>query len=482
MAKLSRFEQVDQAISELLSHRDSMPPRAGAEIAPLVRLAGELRDLPREEFIERLRSDLERSTSMAARAESIPQVRTHAAPALRFKNAARAIEFYKQAFDAREVMRFENEGGIGHAELAIGDSIIMLGEEWPQGGRFSAETLGNTPISIELTVPDVDSFVEHAVAAGAIVVKPVQDEFYGYRQGTLRDPFGYLWGVSTIKEQLSLEEMHSRLRAMQGEQPKKSKVDPVPKGYRTLTPYPVAQDASALIEFVKRAFGAEEGFRAVGSAGGIHAEVRIGDTMLMMGGGGPGLSWRGESIPMAFHMYVPDCDATYQRALEAGGTSIAEPVDQFYGERSGGVKDPAGNFWYIATRKTGDYKWEGAPDIQPYLHPVRALPVIDFLKRAFGAEELGRHASPDGVIHHVTMKLGSSHLEMGEAQGIYQPMPGMFYLYVPDCDAVYHRALAAGATSIAEPTDHPYGDRSGGVKDAFGNQWYIATHIKDIEM
>ena len=71
MAKLSRFEQVDQAISELLSHRDSMPPRAGAEIAPLVRLAGELRDLPREEFIERLRSDLERSTSMAARAESI---------------------------------------------------------------------------------------------------------------------------------------------------------------------------------------------------------------------------------------------------------------------------------------------------------------------------------------------------------------------------------------------------------------------------
>src|SRR5256885_7561682 len=102
-----------------------------------------------------------------------------------------------------------------------------------------------------------------------------------------------------------------------------------------------AQNASALIEFVKRAFGAEEGFRAVGSAGGIHAEVRIGDTMLMMGGGGPGLSWRGESIPMAFHMYVPDCDATYQRALEAGGTSIAEPVDQFYGERSGGVKDPA---------------------------------------------------------------------------------------------------------------------------------------------
>jgi PhnB protein len=183
---------------------------------------------------------------------------------------------------------------------------------------------------------------------------------------------------------------------------------------------------------------------------------------------------------MAFHMYVPDCDATYQRALEAGGISLAEPVDQFYGERSASVKDPAGNFWYIATYKGENYKWEGAPDVQPYLHPLRALPVIDFLKRAFGAEELGRFASPDGVIHHATMKIGNAHLEMGEAHGIYQPMPGMFYLYVPDCDAVYHRALAAGATSIAAPTDHDYGDRSGGVKDAFGNQWYIATRIKDV--
>lgn len=481
MANLSRFDLLDQAIGKVFSRTDASPTELDSETAPLVRLATELRHLPREEFIERLRSDLEGSTSMAARAESIPQVRPHAAPALRFRSAAKAIEFYKRAFGAKEIMRFENEGGVGHAELMIGESIIMLGEEWPEGGRFSAETLGNTPISIELTVPDVDSFVEHAVAAGAVIVGPVQDQFYGYRQGTLRDPFGYLWGVSTIKEQVSVEEMHRRMRAMQSEQPKKPRVDPVPKGYRTVTPYPVAQNADALIEFVKRAFGAEERFRSIGSAGGIHAEVRIGDSMLMMGGGGPGLSWRGESIPMAFHMYVPDCDATYKRALEAGGTSIGEPIDQPYGERSGGVKDPAGNFWYIATYKGKNYKWEGAPDIQPYLHPVRALPVIDFLKRAFEAEDLGRYASPDGVIHHATMKIGSSHLEMGEAQGIYQPMPGMFYLYVPDCDAVYRRALAAGATSIAEPTDHPYGDRSGGVKDAFGNHWYIATHIKDVE-
>jgi len=481
MAKLSRFERLDQAIGKLFSRSDALLVRGDAEIAPLVRVAGELRNLPREEFIERLRSDLERSTSMAARAESIPEVHAQAAPALRFKKAGIAIDFYKRAFGAKEIMRFETEGGIGHAELMIGDALIMLGEEWPQGGRFSAETLGNTPISIELNVPDVDAFVAHAVAEGATIANPVKDQFYGYRQGTLRDPFGYLWGVSTVKERMSVEEMHRRFRVMTSEEPKKTKVDPVPKGYRTVTPYPVAQDAAALIEFVQRAFGAEEKFRAIGSAGGIHAEIRIGDSMLMMGGGGPGLSWRGESTPMAFHMYVPDCDATYKRALEAGGTSIGEPVDQSYGERSGAIKDPAGNFWYIATYRGENYKWEGAPDVQPYLHPVRALPVIDFMKRAFGAEDLGRYASPDGVIHHMTMKIGSSHLEMGEAQGIYQPMPGMFYLYVPDCDTVYHRALAAGATSIAELTDHPYGDRSGGVKDAFGNTWYIATHIKDME-
>jgi len=118
--------------------------------------------------------------------------------------------------------------------------------------------------------------------------------------------------------------------------------------------------------------------------------------------------------------------------------------------------------------------------VQPYLHPLRAEPVINFLKRAFGAEELGRYASPDGVIHHVTIKIGDSHMEMGEAHGKYQPMPAMFYLYVPDCDAVYRRALAAGATSISEPKDQSYGDRSAGVKDVFGNQWYISTHIKDM--
>lgn len=138
--------------------------------------------------------------------------------------------------------------------------------------------------------------------------------------------------------------------------------------------------------------------------------------------------------------------------------------------------------WYIATYKGDSYKWEGAPDVQPYLHPLRAEPVLNFLKRAFGAEELGRHATPDGVIHHVTVKIGDSYMEMGEAHGKYQPIQSMFYLYVPDVDDVYARALQAGGTSISAPADQPYGDRNAGVKDPFGNEWYIATHVKDVAL
>jgi PhnB protein len=487
MAKLSVYEQLDgavQAIVNRLSEAKAYELRDGADarVVPLIRLATELRDLPREEFKARLRNKLERSTSMATTTEPIAAVRTQASPRMTFKNAAKAIEFYKQAFGAKESMRFEVGGGIAHAEIMIGDSSIMLSEEWPDGGRYSAETVGSSPVWMVIRVPDVDAFVAHAVAAGAKLVRPVANQFYGHRDGILLDPFGYTWSISTVTEEMSVEEMHRRFNAMMPQEAKKPAVDPVPPGYRTLTTYLVARDADGLIDFVKKTFGAEEKFRSIGSAGGRHAEVRIGDSMLMIGGGIPGGTWKGEPLPSAFHVYVPDCDAVYQRALDAGATSIAAPADQPYGERSGSVKDAAGDQWYIATRSSGNYKWEGAPDVQPYLHPLRAEPVINFLKRAFGAEDLGRATSPDGVMHHVTIKIGDSFMEMGEAQGPYQPMPTMFYLYVPNCDHMYHRALAAGATSISEPKDQPYGDRSGAVKDVFGNQWYIATHFKDVEM
>jgi PhnB protein len=322
------------------------------------------------------------------------------------------------------------------------------------------------------------------VAAGMKPLRPLRDEFYGYREAELADPFGYSWRIFTVTEEMSLEEMHRRLKATMGEptpgEPKKPAVNPIPPGFRTVTPYLIAKDGPALLEFAKQAFGAEEKFRAVGSAGGLHGEVQIGDTMLMIGGGMPGREFRSTPNTHALHIYVEDADAVYQKALAAGATTIEGPRDQEYGERSASVKDPAGNFWYIATAKGENYVPKGLNNLNVYMHPLRAEPVITFLKRAFGGQELAKYASPDGVVHHAEIRVGDSVVEMGEAHGKYSPIPTMFYMYVPDCDAVYRRALAAGATSISEPADQPYGDRSGGVKDAFGNQWYIATHIKDV--
>ena len=474
------IDQLNRAIDAMLAKPDAKPVKVDASLAPLLRVAEELRDLPRENFKERLKTDLERSISMATATEPITAVRTLAAPRLIFKDAAKAIEFYKNAFGATESMRFEVGGGIAHAEIRIGDSVIMLAEEWPEGGRYSAETLGSSPVMMSVHVPDVDAFAKRALSAGAKLLLPITDQFYGRREGTLADPFGYSWSVSTTKEEMSVEEMYRRFDAMMkpaGE--KKPAVNPIPKGFRTVTPYMVAVDGPALLEFAKQAFGAEETFRTVGSAGGLHGEARIGDSMLMMGGGIPGREFRSTPNTHALHVYVEDTDAVYEKALAAGATSINEPIDQEYGERSGSVKDPAGNFWYIATSKGETYIPEGLNNVNVYLHPLRAEPVINFLKRAFGAREIAKYASPDGVVHHAEIRVGDSVLEMGEAHGKYEPMPTMFYLYVPDCDAVYRRALAAGAASISEPKDQPYGDRSGAVKDAFGNQWYISTHIKD---
>ena len=246
---------------------------------------------------------------------------------------------------------------------------------------------------------------------------------------------------------------------------------------QTVTAYPVVHDVPALIAFLGQVFGATEKLRLTGSAGGYHAEVQIGDSVLMIGGGGPDVAWKGDARPMAFHIYVPDTDATYQRALDGGGESLQAPTDQDWGERTANVKDPSGNCWYIATFKGENYFSEGAPTIQPFLQPLRSEPVITFLTSAFGATETGRAATPDGVILHTTLKIGNSSIELIDAIGIYQPMPGMFYLHVADADAVYGRALESGAESISAPADQPYGDRNGAVKDVCGNTWYIATRL-----
>lgn len=125
-------------------------------------------------------------------------------------------------------------------------------------------------------------------------------------------------------------------------------VQPIPEGYHAVTPYLAVDGADRLLEFVKQAFGAEETVKMPTPDGKIgHAEVKIGDSIVMLSDASTGD--QGVAMPGMIHLYVEDADATYGRALAAGGTSMREPTDQFYGDRMAGVKDPVGNHWWIAT-------------------------------------------------------------------------------------------------------------------------------------
>ncbi len=480
-----KVEQLNQAIDAMLARNDGQVGKAGTEIEPLVRIAADLRNLPSASFKARLKSELGGKKSMSTVAEPVTAVRTTAAPRLAFQNPAKAIEFYTRALGAKEKFRFEVGGSIPHAELMIGESNINITGEWPEGGRFSIETLGNSPVWMTVQVPDVDAFTDHAVAEGMTMVRGPQDQFYGSRDAILKDPFGYTWSIYTIKEHMSVEEMHRRMQGLSrgpegGRMPASGKeANAAPRGFRMVTPYLVAADGIALLEFTKQVFGAEETERAM-TPNGVHGEIRLGDTQLMIGGGVAGKKFPGSLQPGALHVYVEDVDAVTEKAVAAGATLIDAARDQEYGERSSTIQDKAGNFWYIATAKGESYVPKGLFSVNPYLHPRRAEPLITFLKRAFGATEVAKYASPDGVIQHAVIRVGDSVIEMGEAHDKYQTMPAMFYLYVPDMESVYRRAVAAGAKSFQEPADQPYGDRTAAVADAFGNKWYIATHVKDV--
>jgi uncharacterized glyoxalase superfamily protein PhnB len=123
---------------------------------------------------------------------------------------------------------------------------------------------------------------------------------------------------------------------------------------------------------------------------------------------------------------------------------------------------------------------EGYHTITPYFTVANAAKLLEFLKQAFGAEETFRMAGPDGAIRHAEARIGDSVVMIGQARDQWKPSPNTLYLYVPDVDATYGKALAAGARSIQEPTTYPYGDRSGGVEDSQGNTWWIATHVEDV--
>ncbi len=245
-------------------------------------------------------------------------------------------------------------------------------------------------------------------------------------------------------------------------------------GFTSLTPYLHVANAAGQIEFLKKMLGAEELGRYASPDGSriMHAQVRVGDAMIEMG------EAPGAVKPTPLHVYVPDVDAAYQRALEGGAVSLHVPTDHEYGERGASVRDAEGNHWYLATANGAHYIPAGLHAVNLALHPKGAPALIDFLKRAFGAQEIARHEAGGRVVH-AQLKFGDSILEMSDSHGPYQPMPCAIHYYVPDVDAVYRRAVDAGAVSISVPADQPYGERSAGVTDSHGNVWYLATVIPE---
>lgn len=151
-----------------------------------------------------------------AEVKAVPEGYEGITPYLICRNAEAAIDFYTRAFGAAEMFRIGEPGMVGHAEMKLGNSIIMLADEHAEMGALSPQTIGDSPVSFMIYVEDVDAFTEKAIAEGLEVLRPVEDQFYGDRAGQFKDPFGHKWAFATHKEDLSPEEIHERAKAAYG--------------------------------------------------------------------------------------------------------------------------------------------------------------------------------------------------------------------------------------------------------------------------
>ena len=241
------------------------------------------------------------------------------------------------------------------------------------------------------------------------------------------------------------------------------------EGFRTLTPYFLPPNEGYL-DFLKNVFGAVETERTETGPGRFHAEMRIGNSMVMLGVGAE------QQMLVLLQIWVPNVDDVYNRAIAAGSRSLLA-VTEGYGERFGVVEDPGTNQWIISTHLDDGTFSRPPQTLMMFFHPRGAARFIDFIKRAFNGTEVLRGDSPDGRVNYAQIRIGDSVIALNDADERWHPTQSMVYLYVPDVDALYAQALRAGAKSVTEPKDQLYGDRSAGVQDEWGNTWYIATPL-----
>jgi PhnB protein len=282
-----------------------------------------------------------------------------------------------KAFGATKLFALAGpDGKTMHAEVKIGDSVVMIDEEMPEGGK-SPVTLGGSPATLMIYTADADATFAAAIGAGATAQMPVEEQFWGDRFGTLVDPFGHQWGVATHVEDLTPDQMGQRaaivMASMDPKAKKKKKkakkgappewkaiagtpaASGTPQHYHTVTASYVLHDANAAIEFYKTVFGAtEKGRMAMPDGKLMHAEVTFGDSVIMLSDEMPGMSKSAKTLggsPVSLMMYTPDVDGVYAKATGAGATPTMPVTDMFWGDRFGMVIGPDGFGWGVATHK-----------------------------------------------------------------------------------------------------------------------------------
>jgi len=326
MSEIDDIERLNEGIDAILAGRSPAFAAGSANVATALALAGELRDLPRREFKEALRQRLFPGGGTMEALQETTETMQKTGPGAHtimpyfvLEGASDFLAFVESAFGGAERFRVPRpDGSVMHAEASIGDSLLEVGD--------ANEQYAAVKFPIHLYVEDCDAVYASAIAAGAKSLYAPTDQVYGDREGGVEDRWGNHWYIGTRREGIR------------------------PPGFRTLTVGLRATGTARLLRFLERAFGARTiGEVDRGPEGAVaHGEVRIGDSIIEMG------EPRGGFGPMAvnLHFLVPDCDAAYARAIDAGATSIRGPQDQPYGERSAGVLDPAGNTWWLATALT----------------------------------------------------------------------------------------------------------------------------------
>lgn len=307
----------------------------------------------------------------------IPEGFFELTPSITVVGVDAAVEFYVKAFGAQKLFALPGaDGKTMHAEVKIGDSILMIDEENLQQGSRGPLAIGGSPATLMIYTASADDTVAAATAAGATVLMPVEEQFWGDRYGRLSDPFGHQWAVATHVEDLTPEQMNERgalaMAAMDPKAVKKAKrakkgkppawkavagtpaTSPMPAEYHTLTVAYVLHDAAAAIEFYKAAFGAVEKARMAMPDGKLmHAELAFGSSVLMISDESPQMGTKSAKTlggsPVSLMLYTPDVDAVFAKATGAGGQAAMPVSDMFWGDRYGMVAGPDGFAWGVAT-------------------------------------------------------------------------------------------------------------------------------------